>query len=90
MLDNEFEQPSLGTQYWTAIQISRHRSGIERSRHHYDPQIGPRSLQPLQQSQREVTVQVSLVELIQDNCIDAFEAGIRKQSPRQNALGDKP
>jgi hypothetical protein len=39
--------------------------------------------------QREITVQMSLVELIQDNGVNAFEAGVRKQPPRQHALGDK-
>jgi hypothetical protein len=32
---------------------------------------------------------MSLVELIQDNGIHAFEAWVRKQPPRQDALGHK-
>src|SRR5580704_15500857 len=33
---------------------------------------------------------MTLMEFIQHNGIDAFEAGIRRKSPRQDALGDKP
>ncbi len=43
----------------------RHGSGIERRRHDHDAQLRPRLLQAFQQCQRQVAVQVALVELIQ-------------------------
>ena len=65
MADREVELPPLGPQDRTTVEVLRHGTGIERRRHDHDPQIGPRLLQAFQQCQREIALQVALMELIQ-------------------------
>src|SRR6266481_10187244 len=90
MPDGQIEQLSRGPQNWTFAKIMRHRIGIELGRHNNDSQIGPGLLQAFQQCQRQVAIQMALMELIQHNSVHATEAWIRKQSPGHYALRDKP
>ena len=89
MLNREIKQLSFRTNDRTAIEISRHRLGIESRRHHYDEQIGARLLQAFEQGQRKIALEVALVEFIEDDRVDAFQVGIRKQPAREHALRDK-
>src|SRR5271170_6867503 len=90
MLDQKLEQSSLGPQDRTAIEIVRQRRGIERSRHHHNPELWPGSLQTLQKSQCKIALQMAFMKLIEHNCVDTLQRRIGQQPACQHALGDKP
>ena len=47
-------------------------------------------MEALQKCQRKIAVQVALVELVEDDRVDAPEGWICQQTAGQNAFGDKP
>src|ERR1700730_6008394 len=89
MFDGEIEELSFGTKHWTSVEIFRDRRGIESRRHDYDSEFGPRMLQPFQQRQREIAVQVALMKFVEYDGGHALQIGIGKKSPREYALDNK-
>ena len=80
---------TCGAQDRAAAEIVRDRSGIERGGHDDEPQFGARALQALEQSEREVAVEVALVELVQHDGVDAAQGGVGEQATREDAFGDE-
>jgi hypothetical protein len=71
-----------------ALQEPRDRLGLERCAHHHQPQLGAAyALQPAQQREREVALQVALVELIEQHRRHAAQLGICDQPAREHAFG---
>ncbi len=89
--DRNGELAAFGAQHRAAAQKRRHRPGVHRGRHHHQPQVGPRGLlEPPQQRQREIALQVALVKLVEHHRGHPVEPGVRKQAARQHALGHEP
>jgi hypothetical protein len=89
VLNIEREASALGTQDGAVSEKMRDRSGVESGRHDKEAECGPGALQPLEQSQGKVGVEMALVKLIEHDHIDTSEVGISGQAASQNALGDK-
>jgi hypothetical protein len=89
MPDRQRKPLSLRSKDRTTFKVSSYRRRIERGRHHDNPNLPSRALEPLQEYQRKITVQVSLVELVENDRIDSPEGWICKQTAGQNALRDK-
>jgi hypothetical protein len=90
MPDRQFKQLSLRSKDRTIFEISSYRRRIERGRHHDDAHLRPGALETLQECQREIAVQVALVEFVEDNRVDALEGWIGQEPAGQNTLRDKP
>ena len=71
MSDLQLKQLSLRSKNGAIIKISSDWCRIERGRHHNDTKIPPRALELLQKRQRELAVQVTLLELVQNDSADA-------------------
>jgi hypothetical protein len=68
----------------------RHGRCIERGGHHHDPQVRPaRSLQPPQESQREVALQMTLVKFVEHHRTHPFQPWIRQEPPGEHPLGQE-
>ncbi len=69
------------------IQVRRHGQRIERRRHDDEPEIrARRPPQPLEQRERQISLQVPLVELVEHDGADAALLGIAEQPARQDSL----
>ena len=91
MCDLEIEKASFGAQDRAISQKLRDGAGIQSCRHHHELEIRPRRLlQTPQQRQRQIAVQMPLMELIQANDIHAPQLRIGKKPAREDALGEKP
>jgi hypothetical protein len=68
-----------------------HRSGRHGGRHDHDAQRRPIgiALQPAQQGQGQVALQVALVELVDDHGADAGQDRVGHELAREHALGDE-
>jgi hypothetical protein len=67
-----------------------HGRGVESRRHHYQPKLRARRfLQPAQQSEREVAIEMALVKLVKQHRADAGEFGIAQQPPREHPFRHK-
>ena len=65
------------------------RRGIESRRHHNQPQVlAPRPLQFKQQSQRQITLQVPLMKLIEHHRRNAAQIAVTRQPPIQHPFGE--
>src|SRR5262245_5367768 len=74
MLDRNVESLAFGTKRQSVIEKLRDRPGVERRRHHNELQIRPRCpLQPSEQGQRKVGLQVTFVKFIEDDYTDVFQ-----------------
>ena len=73
VLDRHIEHPALGAEHGRAEE-HRDRRGLERGRHHEHAQIGPLSLlQPAQEREPYIAVQVPLMKLVEHHPADAAE-----------------
>ena len=64
--------------------------GVEGRRHHDQDQVGAHLPPDLpQQRQRQVAIQVALVELVEDDGTDAFQKRVGQELASQNALGQE-
>ena len=72
------------------LEISCDGRGVERRRHHDNPQIRPLgALQAAQQGQRQIGFQMPLVKFVQDHGVHAGEQRIGDQAAREDAFGEK-
>jgi hypothetical protein len=76
MLDRQLKHLSLRPKDGTIFKVSSYRRRIERGRHHDDAYLRPGALETLQECQRKIAVQVTLVEFVEDNRVDALEGWI--------------
>ena len=90
MPDRQRKQPSLRPKDGTVAKVSRYRRGIECGRHHDDAYLRPRELKAFQECECEIAVEVTFVELVEDDGIDPLEDGIGEQPAGENALRDEP
>ena len=86
MPDGKREEPSLGSEDGAVSEILRDGRGIERGGHDEDAQLGTRALKALQEGEREVGVEMSLVEFVEDNCVDALEGRVGEETAGEYAL----
>ena len=90
MLDRDVEPFAFRAQRGRVIEKSRNRPGVERRRHHDEFQIRSRGLlQPSEQGQREVGLQVALVKFVKRDDADILQRWVGEQSPRQHAFGQE-
>ncbi len=80
---------------YPVAQKPRDRPRLQRRGHHHQPQrrqpqLRSPFLQPPQQRQRQVRIQVPLMELIQHHGIHSAELRIPQQPSRQHTFGHKP
>ncbi len=69
---------------------TRDRPGVERRGHHHQEQVGPDLIADLaQERQRQVGLQVPLVELVEHDGADRLEEGVGEELAGQDALGDE-
>ena len=72
------------------IEVRRHRESVEGGRHHDELELGARRrAQPLEQRERKISLQVSLVKFIEHHRAHAAQRGIAHQAPRQDPFGQK-
>src|ERR1700733_2198004 len=90
MLDRHFKYSSLRPKNRTVSEISGYRCRIKRSRHHDDPYLRPCTLKVLQERQRKIALQMTLVEFVKDNRINTLEHWIGQQPAGHNSLRHKP
>ncbi len=84
-------QLALGAQHGTISEIACDGRGVERRRHHDQPQFrSSRGLKPAQERQREIALQMPLMKFIQDDGTHAVEMRIGQQAASQHALGQEP
>ena len=90
VLDFQRILAALGAHDARAAQVIGHGSGIERSRHHYQAQIGTAAaLQAAEQGQGQIALQVALVELVEHHAGGALEVGIGEQTAGEHAFGQE-
>ena len=93
VLDRERECPAFGLHDRHVVarfaEILRDRLRRERRRHRHEPQVRPPRAQPRDEREREIAVEVALVQLVDDHAADSAQFGIREQPARQDALGDE-
>jgi hypothetical protein len=78
--------PSRHLDHRAPVEEARHGSGVERRRHHDEPQVAPRMRRLPRQGQREVHVQAPLVELVEHHRAKPLEQRIRLQPGGENPL----
>jgi hypothetical protein len=72
-----------------AAEKPRDRLGLERRRHHDDPEVGPRvAPDPFDQREREIGVEAALVELVEEDQADIFEERVVLEHAHQDPLRD--
>ena len=70
---------------------ARERLGVERRRHDDELQVGPHGLLQLaHDGEREVALQVALVELVEHDDADVLEERVVGELAAEDALGDEP
>ena len=88
VLDFQRILAAFGADHAGAAEIFGNGRGIQRGRHHDQAQIPPaRSLQTAQQRQRQIALEVPLVEFVEHHAADALQIGIREQAAREHAFG---
>jgi hypothetical protein len=81
MPDRQRELPSLRSDHGAVFKVSSYRRCIERRRHHHhDTNLWPSVLKAFQECERKVAVQVTLVEFVEDNCVDTLERRMGQQT----------
>jgi len=75
---------------YSISKVLGHGRGIERGRHHHQPQVGAaRALQAAEQSQCQVALQVALVKLVEHHAAGAFQIGVGEQAAGEHAFGQE-
>ena len=87
VLDRDGERAAFRADDRRIAEELRDRLGVERRRHHERDQLGPARPQPLDQREREVAIEVTLVELVDHDAADAAQLGMGEQPAGQHALG---
>ena len=88
--DVEVVEAALGSQDGAAAEERGDRRGFQGGRHDHQAQVGAGGpLQASQQRQGEVAFEVALVELVEDDHVDAAQVRVRQQPPRQHAFGEE-
>ena len=91
MRDAQRKQAALRAQHWAVIQKASHGARVQRRRHHDQSQVRSRCrLQPPEQRQREVALEMPLVKLVQHHGVHAREPRIGNQPPREDTFGEQP
>ena len=91
VFDRHREGASLGGQDGGVAEGTRERVGLERRRHDGEAEVGTHGLLELSNhGERDVALQVALVELIQDDDPDALEERIGREEPAEHPLGHEP
>jgi hypothetical protein len=86
--DIQIEDPAPGAHHRATAEEPDQRAGVERGRHHHQAQVTPVVLlQAAEQGQREIAIQVPLVEFIQHHGADMGQLRIGKEAAGQHALG---
>ena len=83
MLDRERKGAAFRAQDRAIAEVTCDRSGVERRGHDDEAEIGTSLLQALEQREGEVALEVTLVELVEDDRVDAFEGWIAEQAARE-------
>jgi hypothetical protein len=86
VLDGDLEALALRPQDGTP-QVVGDRPGLQRGGHHDQRQIRPFLLQPAQERERDVAVQMPLVKLVEEDRGHAPQVRIPQEAPREDALG---
>src|SRR5207302_1860840 len=90
VFDLHVEAAACGTERGTVGEKARDRRGFERGGHDDDAEVWTRaSLQATEQREREVGLQVALVELVEQHSPDRLQLRIREQAAREDAFGEK-
>ncbi len=90
VLDRDLEPPTFRTQRRATTEERRHRSGVEGRRHRDDAQRGPLGLlQAAEERERQIGVQMTLVQLVEDHRADPAERRIAEHAAEQDPLGDE-
>jgi hypothetical protein len=90
-LDRDRVLPPLGGHDRAAAQVGGQGLGLERRRHDDEAQVGThRLLQLADDREREVALQVALVELVEDDDPDLLEERVAHQVAAEDALGEEP
>ena len=88
VVDRDLEAPPLGAER-AGAEEPRDRRGVERRRHRDEPEVGARGvLEAPQEREREVALEVALVELVEHDRADAGQGGCAEQAPREEPLRD--
>src|SRR5262249_48486348 len=78
-------------QHRRSRQVGGERVGGQRGRHHDQLEIGPDGVLELaDDGEREITLQVALVELVEDDDAHAIQKRIAREATAEDALGDEP
>ena len=90
VLDGEREHASGGVQDGAVAEEGGDGRGVEGGRHDEEFQVGARGvLEAAKQSEREIGVEVALVELVEDDDTDAAECGVGDEAAGEDAFGDE-
>ena len=88
VLDGHREEPAFGEDDRRVAEKGRHGAGVERRRHHDDAEVGARlPLQLASERERQVGREVPLVELVEDEGVDALQEGVIEEHPDEQPLG---
>ena len=87
--DGEREDAAFGAKDGTVAEVAGDRRGVEGGGHDDDAERGALLLQALEQGEGEVALEVALVELVEDDGVDAVEGGIGEQAAGEDAVGDE-
>jgi hypothetical protein len=87
VLDGDGKAAALAAHDGRAQEL-RQRRCVERGGHDHELEVASLPQQPQQQGQREVALQVALVELVEHHRAHAPEVRIPQQPAREDALGD--
>jgi hypothetical protein len=91
VFDVNGKRSALRVQHGRVAEKRRERLRLEGRRHHREPQVrAHRLLQLAYDAEREITLEVTLVELVEHHDADLVEVGIADQAPREHALGHEP
>src|SRR5262245_618667 len=89
MLDDDVEEPSFRAQGRTRQEVG-HRARVERGRHEDDAKVGPLApLETLEQREREITLKVPFVELVEEHGGDPRASRVGDETTREHALRDE-
>jgi hypothetical protein len=83
------EGPSPARHDWGIPEEDRDRTRVESRRHDEDAKLRPEALAGVErEGQAQISLEVALVELVEDDQRDAVERGVSLKASGENAVGD--
>lgn len=80
----------LGVGWAVAIEVGLEFVGVERGGHDHDQKVGAMGLLDIKSaSQRDIAIEMPLVEFVEDDGGDAFEGGVGDQLAKEDTFGFK-